>query len=140
MVKSFLDSLILFFSSVVSKNVRLMKSNKSGGMMHLLQSESFGGNADKYKGFPCAGANFVFDRETGLIIEFTNKSRDSLKHGGLALGIFRIAILWDISIIEDSYYKIIETNWRGYDVSDIAKANLEKSIALYNKMSKEKRI
>lgn len=58
--------------TVVEKNLDRMRSTKEGGMEFTLLRESIGGNAGCYEGIPCGGANFRYDKNTGLILYFGN--------------------------------------------------------------------
>ena len=119
------------------KNLKLMSSDKDGGMLELLSGESIGGNAGSHNGFLCAGANFYFGRDTGLIILFTN---DVLRGDNLSHGVFRIVSLSPKLVIEgklkikNMFFKIVE--WQTDNINKFARENIEKSIALYNEKYK----
>lgn len=59
--------------SIVSKNLEIMASNEKGGMFNVLNNESIGGNAGIHGNkYPCAGANFSYDKRDGKLIYFGN--------------------------------------------------------------------
>src|SRR5574342_463960 len=72
---------------ILNSNLRLMQSNKSGGMINLISNESLGMTAGTWRGLSCVTANFFYD-DDGKIIEFSNMgSGAQFNFGG-----FRIAM------------------------------------------------
>ena len=57
---------------IVRKNVKLMESSGREGMLNFLASESIGGNAQSFKGYPCVAINFFHSKVSGEIIKFGN--------------------------------------------------------------------
>jgi len=125
----------LFRIDIPSKNLKLMLSNKNGGMIRLANDESIGGNAGSYKKFPCVGTNFYFDKDTGEIIYFNNPQYlpESIINV-YSHGVFRIVVLIGKNVpqnIKNIFAKILEVRYYG-DASKEAKKNIEASINLYN--------
>lgn len=59
---------------IAQENLKLLASQRPGGMLALLENESAGGNAGRHRlgtvSYACTGANFVHDH--GLILYFDN--------------------------------------------------------------------
>ena len=53
---------------IVKKNLKLMRSNRGGGMVKSIMTESLGGNAGAFH----QGINFYYNKETGEIVYFGN--------------------------------------------------------------------
>lgn len=81
------------FENIIGENLKRMRSNEEGGMVHCLMAESVGGNAGHYEGIPCGGANFRYDGGSGLILYFGN-SQDVPKEilPVSVEGIFRVPV------------------------------------------------
>ena len=119
---------------IIERNVRLMRSRESGGMLFFLANaaESVGGNAGvhvspKGRKYPCGAANFLYDAETGEIYRFTIDTQriDSPDgHGSLIVAGYRPGkfiqflveygdinpkIFRKIRIMPDIQYRVVET-------------------------------
>jgi len=110
-----------------------MNSFSDGGMLDLLSGESMGGNAGRWHKYPCVGANFTFDPQTGEIKYFgnyqhvPNKFRINTKSH-----IFRLALILSPEI-RDIKYRIINY----IDPKEVEKKaliNLKLSVKKYNQM------
>jgi hypothetical protein len=111
---------------VVEKNIKRMTSASDGSMYKLIGQESWGGNAGRWKGMWCSGANFVYDPETGEILYFENPQHLPKNLQDFPSGTLRIAL-----DNETNKYRIIDYFFS--PKSEEAKENLEISIEEYNK-------
>ncbi|MBI2672288.1 hypothetical protein HYX16_05115 [Candidatus Woesearchaeota archaeon] len=126
---------------IIEKNLKKMTNNSEGSMLKLMGKESWGGNAGRWKGLPCVGANFIYDPETGEILYFENPQTIPKELKGFAEGTLRI--VRDIYFEKDSTLKKIIQNgtekcriidsYLPKPISEEAKENLEISIEEYNK-------
>lgn len=123
------------------KNLILMESFKKEGMLYFCYKESVGGNAGSHKGFSCVGANFIFNRDNGRILKFTNY-RESAKFN--TEGAFRIMVFQNVikimkSDIKNTFFQIIDV-MLPKNCNKEARQNIERSVALYNDKYKIKGI
>lgn len=107
-------------NEIVNKNLELMLSLESGGILSLLARESCGGNAGYEGEHPCCATNFYFNQINGLIAYFENPQHTpkEIKQKNLE-GMFRVLVnfdklgkcfipLFDPSKLEENWpYKII---------------------------------
>jgi len=126
---------------IPAMNLFIMESTKRRGMQKALNGESIGGNADSYRGFPCGAANFIFDRNTGQILEFTNY-RSKIPYN--CCGMFRLVVYMggnaDLTRkIKTIFFKIIDIDLPKSCPKN-ARMNIERSVALYNDKYKIKGI
>lgn len=111
-------------NDIVRLNIKKMKGNEKGDLMPLIMGESFGGNAGRYQGNPCVGANFYFDRQSGEIKYFENcqnvpdEIRNQHREGILTL------------VFKDNYLKVIDAKFSR--ASDNARKVLEETMVQYN--------
>ncbi|MFQ5532078.1 MAG: hypothetical protein ACE5ES_05685 [Candidatus Nanoarchaeia archaeon] len=124
---------------ILNKNLEKMLSAEKGGMLHLLEGESIGGNAGTIEingnHYSCAGANFLYD-DNGKISEFTNYGRGESE---LNKGTFRVAV--DLEREKGNpFFKIVGLH-PYYDSQRNRKAQekLNQCIRFYNRLQ-EKRI
>jgi len=115
---------------IIKKNLELMLGREKGQMIKLLLGESIGGNAGTFESFPCAGANFSYDKTTGEIIEFANIQEREIKNKELGEGTFRVAVNLKR---ENPFFKIVDYYFEK-DTSPQAKNNLEESVKRYNEI------
>lgn len=108
--------------NIAKRNLILMQSVEDGGMKSLLGVESWGGNIGIFHGITCGAANFLYNNETGEIVEFTNKPDYSTLHEG----IFFVVQNPKLRIERIVKYSIDPTS------SEEAKSSIEKSIGLFN--------
>ena len=111
--------------SILKTNLELMMGDKRNQMMGALIRESVGGNAGKYKEFPCAAVNFYYDKNTGEISKFTNYPNENKD---LVSGTFKIPVEMSSG---SPFFKIIE-KYLSPESSKKAMENLKGSIDLYN--------
>jgi hypothetical protein len=125
---------------IIQKNLELMISNEKGGLNHLLQFESFGGNAAYTKdGRSVAAANFYFDNQSGEIKEFGNiQDVNELIKTSSERGLARVALtlkgqeILSVHYIPPGFGSNLEniSNTRG--LTNIAEQNILNSAKLYN--------
>ena len=118
---------------IVKKNLKLMRSNKEGGMAQLISNESIGGNA----GASHLGINFYYNKETGEIVYFGNIQHVPAKIVANPLyveGSFSYYINFGISkkmLFHDS--KIDQIHYNVKDTKQ-ARINLALSAKFYNEL------
>lgn len=110
---------------ILRVNLELMTGDKKNQMISILTGESVGGNAGKYEDFPCAVANFYYDKNTGEISEFTDYP---IKNKDLVEGSFRVTV--DM-LSKNPFFKIVEKYFSPKSSND-AMENLKRSVDLYN--------
>lgn len=113
---------------IIKKNIEKMFGNEKGGMLFLLSSESMGGNAGHWKGFPCKAANFHYNKSDGEIKFFGNIQNvpENIKQK------FQSGYLLLALDIKNSWrYKIIKCFLD--EATKKAKSNMADTIKLYNK-------
>ncbi|PIN80983.1 hypothetical protein COV11_02865, partial [Candidatus Woesearchaeota archaeon CG10_big_fil_rev_8_21_14_0_10_30_7] len=109
-------------NSVMEINLALMHSNSRGGMLNLLARESIGGNAGRYGRYMAAGANFVFNSNTGEFVYFDNPQNIPSNVKGDSGGTLRV-------IFSENKVRIIEV----YSLEGDALQKAQKAIDEYNK-------
>jgi len=119
---------------IIQKNVKLMNSRDKWGMLSLLNSESMGGNAGNEGKYPCLGANFFYNPNTGKIKVFENQQMVPAPiQERYEKAIFTVAI--DIQALKKRKqikYKILSVNYRGKQPSSLVQKTIEDSITVYN--------
>ena len=122
--------------SIIEKNLEKMVGDNKGDMFPLLCNESMGGNASRWKGLSCAGANFYYDPLNGEMQYFENSQHvpedilDRCSHG-----ILRVAIRIRHKVAPGEHhtkYRIIRC-LTPINIRPAAKANIEETIKEYNK-------
>jgi hypothetical protein len=116
--------------TTIKKNVNLMTLDRRGGMKYLLIGESVGGNAGKWKGYTCAGANFYYDGITGEIKYFGNVQdvpQEIKEH--FNAGTFRVAM----DVPNTVKNRIVEF-MTDAPLTENAKRMIDLSIAEYNQV------
>ncbi len=116
-------------NTTVDKNLEKMTSIETGGMHLILIKESFGGSAGFWRKKPCAGANFYYEAETGLIKCFGNHQDIPLEIiAAYCGGTFRAAL----DLQKTRKFRIIETFLD--NLTEEATKNIEESAKLYNEI------
>lgn len=119
---------------IIQKNLSLMTSEKPCGMQRLLSSESMGGNAGSVRKYPCLGARFFYNPNTGKIKLFENDQNvPKMIKEGYGKAIFRVA--FNIKSFredtEENKYRILTVSYEGKP-SALVKKIIEDSITAYN--------
>lgn len=116
--------------SVVEKNLERMINPYEGGMVGLLFEESIGGNAGDWNGFPCAGANFVFDKNTGEILYFENFQALPQELKNKPRGVMKVAL--DVRGELGGDFRIISYQLDEKKLYKSVQNNIEESIRRFN--------
>ncbi|NQU98473.1 hypothetical protein HQ533_03320 [Candidatus Woesearchaeota archaeon] len=116
-------------NNIVEKNLELMTTRGDGSMVDLMIDESLGGNAHIWKDYPCGGANFRYDPETGEIKCFENLQNVPEEFKGFPAHILRIAV--NLKGTDNIGFYIV--NYYPEELPITARVNLEKTVKLYNK-------
>lgn len=115
-------------NSVIAKNIEKMtKDDESNELWELLLGESFGGNAGRINGQSCGAANFYCDKNTGLIVEFTNYplTNPNLSEGYLKIG-FKDAMIHDYGFYQRETSPTLE-----------ARTNISTTVSKYNEIIRQ---
>ena len=117
---------------IVKGNVRRMLDSNDG-MMKLMSSESYAGNADLWvdpegNSHPCCAANFRFDSRTGRIYEFGNNINANCT--------FRIAMIMAKDLT--GFHRIV--NCMPYTTTYRSAMNLERTIRVFNRYERMRRV
>lgn len=112
---------------IIETNLKKMVSNRKGGMLFLLSSESLGGWAGSWKNYSCQAANFYYDKFNGEIKLFENIQRiPELIKQEFSPGTLRLAF----DIRNSCKYRVIKCYLD--KATKTAKSNLETTIKIYN--------
>ncbi|MBW2991216.1 hypothetical protein KY348_05950 [Candidatus Woesearchaeota archaeon] len=110
---------------VVEKNLEKMLGADEGDMISLIMSESIG--REVWKKYPCAGANFSYDPETGEIKYFECFQYLPLEYAKLPRSFFKLAINFQ----GKERFRIVGLEWPP-ELSKAAEKNLEQTVIVYN--------
>lgn len=116
-------------NKIVQKNLRRIIGHGEGDMLSILGNESMAGSAGSWENYPCSGANFCYDPNSGEIKYFDlfQKTPKEIKNKFPYRGILRVALNWDTR-----KFRIVGFFFKGNNINPIVKQNLDETIKLYN--------
>jgi hypothetical protein len=112
---------------IIRHNLELMTSRKPGGLPDGMSHESQGGNAGYCGRMPCVGVHYIYDKNTGRIIQFDGEMGlpEELRETESG-GILDITLE---SILPSARARVLRL---GTQCTSTARENLEETMRRYN--------
>ena len=122
-------------NEIIERSLERLIGDKEGDLLYALRKNPESMGRSHWKVYPCIGANFFYDSETGEIKFFDNYTpNDKLEsmhwEGEIFRGTFRMAV--DIKKFRGAKDKRIVEYFIDPNTSETARHNIEETVMVYN--------